>query len=125
MLILPQSQINTFNIIGLDPGSDTFGIAILTIDIATMLLAASDALTISGDKLAGKDSWVEQTYGPRMSRIMAIEKKLLEIFNYHQPTIIVSESPFINMRFPQAGVSLTEVMTMIKRTVMNYDQWKT
>lgn len=124
MLVIPKDSATTFNLIGLDPGSNTFGIALLNVDIASLRIVSSAAWTIVGERLVGKDSWAEELHGARFSRLKAIEENLLNLFNHYQPLIVVSESPFINNRFPQAGIALTEVICSVRRAVTLYDMWK-
>ena len=76
MLRLPVGSSNLANIIGLDPGSDTFGFAVLTIDVSTMQVVESKAWTLHGSKLAGKDSWLEELYGNRIARIDALDAEI-------------------------------------------------
>lgn len=124
MLRLPEHPVTHFTLVGLDPGSTTFGIAVLTIDIDTMSIASSIAWTINGEKLAGKENWVEEIHGQRTSKIKAIEDNLYETFRCFNPIVVASESPFINSRFPAAGVALTEVLSCIRNAVMRYDSCK-
>jgi len=123
MLHLPGSS-PIVTIVGIDPGTSTLGVAILFVNIETQKIELSIAWTLNGNKLSGKDSWTEEMHGGRYSRIAALEENLLQIFNYYQPLIIVSESPFINNRFPQAGIALTEVVVAIRRAVVTYDPWR-
>jgi len=123
MLMIPKESSNIVTIMGLDPGSSTFGISLLNINLETMEIVSSNAWTINGAKLINKNSWMEQLYGNRFSRVSAIENYLLEIFRLYRPTSISSESPFINNAFPAAGIALTEVICAIRRSVMHYDIW--
>jgi Holliday junction resolvasome RuvABC endonuclease subunit len=122
--MVPKESSNLVTLVGIDPGSETLGFAVLFIDIASMIIESSHAMTLTGSKLAGKDSWNSIIHGDRASRIFAHEEKLLELFNYYQPLVICSEAPFINNRFPMAGIALTEVLCGIKSAVIRYDVWK-
>lgn len=122
--MMPIGSSSLVKVIGLDPGSNTFGVSVLTIDTDSLHIVNSDAFTLVGSKISSNSYWVEEIYGGRVNRILALENALLEIFNYHQPLIIASESPFINAAFPQAGVALTEVMCSIRRAVMQHDIYK-
>lgn len=124
MLHIPADSTSLFNIIGLDPGSNHFGISVITVNMQTMKIVCSDAWTINGEKLAGKSNFIEEIHGGRVNRILAIEDNLLEVFNYYRPTLVASEAPFINNAFPQAGIALSEVLVTIRRAVMRYDAWK-
>ena len=123
MLVIPKNSNNIFTILGIDPGSTLLGIALLFVNIDTLQIVGSNAWTINGAKLAGKDTWSDELYGNRVSRILAIEETLVNTFNYYQPLIISCESPFINSAFPAAGIALTEVLSTIRSAVMRYDVW--
>lgn len=124
MLTLPSNSSPIINIVGIDPGSETLGVAVLSVDVTTMQIVSSIARTYIGSKMAGKNNWIGSLHGDRVGRILAHEDNLLEIFNYYNPLIIVSESPFINTKFPQSGLVLTEVLCSIRRAVMRYSIWK-
>ena len=124
MLTVPNNSLCEFSIIGLDPGSNAFGIAVLNVNIDTMKIVSSNAWTVFGERLAGKSNWAEEIHGARVNRILAIEQNLVSIFKHYNPVIIASESPFINNAFPAAGIALTEVLACIRKAVMQYDSWK-
>jgi Holliday junction resolvasome RuvABC endonuclease subunit len=124
MLVIPKDSPNEFTLAALDPGSNTLGFSILTIDIATLRIVSSNATTFVGTKLAGNFSWTAEIHGDRLGRIVAHEINLLEQFRHYQPLQIASESPFYSQRRPQAFGALTEVICAIRRSVMQYDMWK-
>ena len=124
MLTIPNDSLCEFSIVGLDPGSNAFGIAVLNVNIETKKIVSSDAWTIFAERLAGKNNWIEEVHGGRVNRILAIEENLLSVFQYFNPAVIATESPFINSSFPAAGIALTEVLAAIRRAVMRYDSWK-
>jgi len=123
MLTMPIGGSNQIRIVGIDPGSTMTGISVLNVDLNTCEILSTIAWSINGAKLAGKNTWNEELYGNRYTRVQSIENTLIEIFNCYQPTIIISEAPFINQKFPAAGIALTEVMCSIRRAVMCYDNW--
>jgi Holliday junction resolvasome RuvABC endonuclease subunit len=123
MLSMPEGS-NTVTLVGIDPGTETLGVAVLTIDLNTMKIVSTIARTFTGSKLRKNSEWVTELFGARAGRIDAHEKNLLDFFRDYQPVVIASESPFINRRFPQAGLALTEVVAGIRRAVISYDPWK-
>lgn len=125
MLVMPHGGNSSVIMLGIDPGSTTLGVGMLTVDLSSWAIQASQAWTLNGDKLAGRNSWMESVHGGRISRIDALEAELLNTFRTFRPFDISSESPFINNKFPQAGIALTEVLTGIRRAVTRYDMWKT
>lgn len=123
MLTIDQNSSPIVKIVGLDPGSVSLGVGVFNIDLTNFRIVSSDAWTLNGSKLLGKESWIESTHGSRVGRIASLEEELLGIFMRVQPNAIASESPFFNSRFPQAYGALTEVMCTIRRAVMHYDLW--
>lgn len=123
MLTMSKDSSSLVNIVGIDPGSNTLGLSMLTVDITKWEIISSDAVTFTGTKLENSDSWRSDLFSERVGRIAAHEENLLKVFNTYKPFIICTESPFINNRFPQAGIALTEVMCGIRSAVMKYDVW--
>lgn len=123
MLRIPAGSEQTANIVSLDPGSNGFGVAVLTVDLDTLQIVRSDAWSIFGAKLMNKNSWIEEFRGARVARIHAIQNHLRSVFAHFEPIYIACESPFINQKFPQAGIVLTEVLTSVRQVVMEYSPW--
>lgn len=124
MLRIPYGSGSIISIVGIDPGSDTMGTAVLWIDLSIMRIISSSAKTFRGEKLVANESWTDALYGNRLARIWALENELVHLFTHVQPFMIAAEAPFVNKRFPQAGLALTEVVCAIRNAVMRYDTWK-
>lgn len=123
MLVIPEASPLTATLIGHDPGSDTFGVGIVSFNILTLEIEGSDAFTLQGKKL-GRHTWDTEVQGDMMGRIWALEEQLLGIYQRYMPFLIGSESPFISRKFPQAGLVLTRVMCSIHNALYEYDPWK-
>lgn len=123
MLTMPLGASPIATIVGIDPGSYTFGMAVLHVNIESWEIIGADAWTFKGLKLAGKHDWVSELHGERIGSVQAIAHALLQALTYYQPFDIASESPFIGS-FPQAGIALTEVICAIRWAVSQYDAWK-
>lgn len=115
---------DTFKIVGIDPGSDNVGLAVLEIDIKLMLLVKISAKTITGRKMFDHNSWEVSMIGERAARIKAIKQELINFFIQERPISIACESPFFNPRRPNAYGVLVEVLTMIKQAVYEADPWR-
>ena len=97
---------DTFKIVGIDPGSDNVGLAVLEIDIKLMLLVKISAKTITGRKMFDHNSWEVSMIGERAARIKAIKQELINFFIQERPISIACESPFFNpcaFAFERAG----------------------
>lgn len=123
MLQMPLGATQFACLIGIDPGSDTLGVGILTFNVQTLEIVSTQATTLNGAR-AGRGSFVTQVHGDRMGRIESHRQALLRIFRTVQPLSVASESPFISRRHPQAGLALTEVVCAIRAALLNYDSSK-
>jgi Holliday junction resolvasome RuvABC endonuclease subunit len=122
MLVIPEASPLVATLVGHDPGSDTFGVGIMQINILSLDIVQSEAFTLKGAKL-GKGTWETEMQGEMIGRIWGIEQELYEIYRRYEPWLIGSEVPFIG-RFPQAGIVLTRVMSSIHHAIRRYDPWK-
>lgn len=116
---------DSFNILGIDPGSQFLGTAIINVDIATLNINYSLAWTFKGDTLIKDNNWLAQLHGARYDRIFAHKLNLLDLMRYYSPLYIASESPFMNTRMPNAYGALLEVINAIKQAVIEFDAWRT
>lgn len=123
MLLLPTQGSSVACITGIDPGSNTLGVAHLRFDVQTLAIVSTQASTLCGAK-AARRSWATEIQGDRWGRIESHFQELFLIFAQEQPFEIACEAPFINRRQPQAGLALTEVVAMIRHAVISYDSWK-
>lgn len=123
MLVIPKDSPSLVSVIGIDPGSETLGLAVLTYDLQTKLIVGCKANTYVGSKLRYNSPWIEEIHGARTARIKAHEENLVNIFKIERPVAIACESPFFNQRRPQAYGALTEVATAIRNAVLEYNEW--
>lgn len=124
MLTMPMGASPIVTIIGLDPGSYNLGVAVLHFNIETLQVVGVEAWTLKGDKLARQAPWVTDIHGDLEGRIQAILERFTITLNYFQPFLVASESPFINKKFPQAGLVLTRVVASVRQALMRHDVWK-
>ena len=123
MLSIPLSSGNIAKIVGIDPGTETLGIAIIHFNIDDFRIVQCEAATYKGSNLLSND-FTRALFGDRYTRIEAHRYNLYKILIQEQPLIIGCESPFISRRFPQAGLALTEVVCAIRAAVRLYDLFK-
>lgn len=119
MFNLPTES-TAYRIIGIDPGSDTLGFAVLEIDLLSGESQLLEASTFSGYDLRFELPHVLEIHGARHARIWGHQQNLERQFKIHRPDTVLSESPFMG-KFPQAFATLTEVMTAIRRSIYLYD----
>ena len=110
-------------IVGIDPGTDTLGVASIDFHLETLEILGTQAQTFHGAK-DSRGSWIAEIHGDRWGRIDSHHDKLFRLFTRTQPLEVACEAPFINRRQPQAGLALTEVVAMIRHALVSYDSWK-
>jgi Holliday junction resolvasome RuvABC endonuclease subunit len=120
---MPEGGVDYFTILGIDPGSNTLGVAVLRIDIKTLKILSSDAMTLKGAK-EGRRSWATAIHGDRVGRIDSHKTNLGRIFDNEDPLFVASESPFMAKRMPTAYGALTEVVCAIRDAMMEWDMWR-
>lgn len=122
MLHLPNGGSSIARVVGIDPGSETLGLAVLSFDTVTQEILQTDCHTVVGSRLNGSP-WVGELHGDRFTRIVGHSDNLLQFFHKVQPLAIAAEAPFFNPLRPYAYGVLMEVMAGIRNTVMQYDSW--
>lgn len=123
MLSIPLSSGNIAKIVGIDPGTETLGVAIIHFNVEDFSIVRCEAATYKGSALL-RNEWTRELFGDRYSRIEAHRFNLYKILVEEQPLIVGCESPFISRRFPQAGLALTEVVCAIRASLRLYDLFK-
>lgn len=124
MLTIPENSPLTATVIGIDPGSETLGLAIIEFDVATLKIVNTQARTFVGTKMVDLDNWNGIIHGDRLGRIQAHKRNLLSVFRNVNPIQVCCESPFYSQRRPSAFGVLMEVLTAIRDAVLEYDSWK-
>lgn len=121
--MLPPDSYN-FRVVGLDPGTETFGVAVLDLSLKTGEIDVVHSETLVLQKLLREHNYrsEEETYGGRTARLMALEDSLFKLFEELQPHAVCSESPFLS-RFPEAFAALTECVSSARRAVCRYDRY--
>lgn len=111
-----------FNILALDPGSETLGYGLLQVHAETFEIVNADAWTIYGSKLPNINDWNVSLYHERFARIQAHKENLLKTLEIYDPLYIACESPFYNPRRPGAYGVLMEVLCAVKDTVYTWNK---
>lgn len=113
------SDATPYRLVGVDPGSDTLGVAVLDLDLGTDQITLMEARTFSGVQLSRAFRHVQEVHGDRAARLMAHEENLYQYFCYTQPHNVASEGPFMS-RFPQAFATLTLCVENVRRALYRY-----
>lgn len=121
MFQLPDLTQETIRLVGIDPGTDNLGLAVLTIDPKTYEIIETTAATYRGGRLEHYDVRVSAIQGDRLARLLAHRCNLVERFAEIKPTMVASEAPFYNRLRPNAYGPLVESLWVIKEAVWSYD----
>lgn len=112
---------NTFNILGIDPGTDTIGFCILTIDIHNLDIQSIKPWTEKISRYIEEDE-ITEIHGNKFMRLNKIKEQLSNILEIFNPTYIASEAPFYNRLKPSAYAPLVETIYVIQNTVFEWDR---
>ena len=111
---------NILKVACLDPGTDTMGVSLLTLDLVTGQRGCTFSYTFHAANWIDPNSFTYQFQGARYARLERHHFALREFFSELQPHIIVSEAPFLG-RFPQSYAALLDCIATIRNTVADYD----
>lgn len=115
-----QRNGSDFRIFAIDPGTDTFGIALLTVNLVSHTITVEDMFTTRGSKMASAYITYEEIHGTRAAKILSHRETVLRLLQLHQPHAVIAESPFLG-RFPQAFEALVQCMCAIRSAVNEFD----
>jgi Holliday junction resolvasome RuvABC endonuclease subunit len=123
MLMMPSGASRIARIIGIDPGTNTFGVAELSFDVVSLEVVNVTAATLVAAKHT-KDFWSNEIHGDRFSRLSWLGEQLLEIFHVSDPFRVAIESPFFSRLHPNAFEPLVETKCLARRTLARFTAWK-
>lgn len=118
--LTPRNASSVATIIGIDPGSETLGIARIDFDVVTLDIVRTTSKTFVGSKLEGMNWWLAQTHSERFARIEAHKQNLKNILFDCSPIIVACESPFYNSLRPSAYGVLVEVLGALHQACFEY-----
>lgn len=121
MLHYPDYVNHNVRVIGIDPGCTNLGLARLDFDNRTLDIVDSEAITLNADRLLGHDLMTDFTHSERTTKVMALARGLDNILARYQPSVVCCESPFYNRLRPGAFGALTEILSAIHTSVLNYN----
>lgn len=116
----PAPGPSTVRIIGIDPGTDTLGIGVIDVDIDDYSTKLVYAETLHAAKATRKQEWKREILGGADTRILSHADELLERLAILEPTVVASESPFLNYRRVTAFEALVKCFRMLREVLWNY-----
>lgn len=120
MLYHVPYETTTANIVGIDPGTNTLGYAVISFDVKTLALTGARAHTYTADRMHPSDH-IEQMYGARIARLSLLNQTLLYTYSCDTPVMVMCEAPFINTKRPAAYGALVEAVDCIRGALMQHD----
>lgn len=113
---------NFFPILGIDPGTNTAGYAIVIADIFTLEVHHAEAWTVNASQLITKNDWPVQLYGERFGKIEHQKLAFRDALYKYNPIIVACESPYYNPHRPEAYAALLEFLHGIRDTLYLWDR---
>lgn len=108
-------------IAGIDPGGYTLGLCFMTFDVRDGSINRIETATLESEKLPDGVMGLEISQTDRFNRLYRLHVALKEYFRFHCPSMVICESPFFNRFRPMAYGSLSELLSMIRGAVMDYN----
>ena len=108
-----------FRILAIDPGTTTFGVAVLDWQHGTELARVRWAFTLKETNSAQTDSF-EEMCGKRDVRIEGLSKDLATILDHSWPNFVITETSFSQRGKANAYESGIEVNSMMRKTLWNF-----
>jgi Holliday junction resolvasome RuvABC endonuclease subunit len=121
MAELDPQPVDAFNMLSLDPGTETLGHAIIQVHCESLEIVNAEAWTVHASKLPYLSEWNASLYHDRFARIQALKQSLLKTLEIYNPSIVACESPFYNPRRPNAFEALLDVLFAIRETVFQWN----
>ena len=107
-------------VLGIDPGTETMGVAVLGLDLCTLEVFAYNVLTLHASHRINPLGVEAQTYGDRFARLNALGSSLQQICAQYNPHSVIAESPFLG-RFPGSFEALVDCLSVVRRAIAGFD----
>ena len=117
-----MSSNNLFTILGIDPGTNTAGYAIVLADIVSLQVYHAEAWTVNASHLISKNDWPVQLYGERFAKVEQQKLTFRNVLEKYNPLIVACESPYYNPHRPEAYAALLEFLHGIRDTLYMWDR---
>jgi Holliday junction resolvasome RuvABC endonuclease subunit len=120
MLVYPEMY-KYYKIMAVDPGLNKTGISIFNIELSTKQIISIDSTTLVNDHLPDNLPYFEEELPVRLLKLHKLRNAFLSLLEQNQPIGVAIESPFYNPGMPNAYGALTEVVTMFRGTIADYN----
>ena len=120
-MLVHDKSLEEFCFIAIDPGLNNTGIAIFYVKANPFEILSITASTLKSDRLIDDSGLDDEDFTERLHKRYKMGNALKRILEETNPCIVVSESPFFDRRKPNSFAVLTEVLTTLFDTVVNYN----
>jgi Holliday junction resolvasome RuvABC endonuclease subunit len=110
-------------IVGIDPGTETLGLATLWFSPLDMKIASIEVETVIGSKHHYYE-WVQDFHSERYNKLLGHQCYLKNHFDNALPLAIACESPFYNRLRPNAFEALTGTLNAVRQAVVAHSLWR-
>lgn len=114
-------NLDEYNIVAIDPGLTTTGVAIFTINNIADTIKNVTAFTLNSDKLPNSMDLSPEIYTERVIKLHKIKSAIVKILYDYKPIGVACENSFYNRFRPMAYGSLLEVINTIQAAVIEYN----
>lgn len=111
---------NIIRILAFDPGTDTFGCGIIDVDVDTYEPKIVYGGTITATKEVKRYADMAAMRYPRDARLEIIREHIAELLREVVPTLVATESPFLQRGKVSAFESLVECQKMLREVLWAY-----
>lgn len=110
----------TFNIIGIDPGTNT-GVSVYTISLPNYEIVNIDTRLYLLKNLVPDEDEYSNFYNKLYERTMLLSSIVNGLILEYNPLAIAYEAAFMNTKFANAVIQLTQYTSCIENTIRNTD----
>jgi len=107
---------------GIDPGTSTLGVSILSWDLESPKYRVEDGFTLKATNNTNGYGAIEELHGGRTARLQQHHDELLYLLHCIRPQAVIAESPYQG-RFVQTFAALTECLAVVRQALMAYDAY--
>jgi Holliday junction resolvasome RuvABC endonuclease subunit len=110
-----------YKYIAIDPGINTCGFAIYTIDSENGDIMEIEAFTVHSSRLHNTTGYFEPYYSDRFIKLSKLKLYLVDLVRVISPVVVVCEAPFYNPSRPGAYGSLVELVGSFQQAVCEFN----
>jgi Holliday junction resolvasome RuvABC endonuclease subunit len=116
--MVSATSIPLYTVCGIDPGTNSLGVGLLTVHAETLELISGSSRTFTPTLL--EDDLIRTSHNERFEKILNLKAQLERFFDLHRPDVVCSESPFYHRLHPGAYGPLVEVIYAVRLAVVAY-----